>query len=159
MEFCAIYLQRTRIRVPVAGAIEPIRQPRWRKPASFANHRQPTATARHSRPLPHSRPVPTLTVIVSESSPARTLSQEPPAPGLLPLSRARAGATVIIRQLAASPDMNQRLREMGFSEDRQIKLLSLQANILCQVCNARLGLNQRLAECIWVEVIPTRRLH
>lgn len=55
--------------------------------------------------------------------------------------------------------MNQRLREMGFSEDRQIKLLSLQANILCQVCNARLGLNQRLAECIWVEVVPMRHLH
>jgi Fe2+ transport system protein FeoA len=63
---------------------------------------------------------------------------------------------VVIRQLKASPEINQRLREMGFSEERQIKLISLQTNILCQVCNARLGLNQRLAECIWVEAVHQR---
>lgn len=84
---------------------------------------------------------------------AHPLPVEPRGSGLHPLSRARPGSQVIIRQLLASPEINQRLREMGFSEDRQIKLISLQTNILCQVCNARLGLNQRLAECIWVESI------
>jgi Fe2+ transport system protein FeoA len=66
------------------------------------------------------------------------------------LNRARAGAVVVIKQLNASPEMNQRLREMGFGEERRVKLISLNANILCQVCNARLGLSERLAACIMV---------
>ncbi len=77
-------------------------------------------------------------------------------PVLLPLSRAKAGSLVIVRRLTASHEVNQRLREMGFSEDCQIKLISLQSSILCQVCNARLGLNVRLAESIWVEPLPGR---
>ena len=78
----------------------------------------------------------------------------PPAscrvPLLCPLSRARAGSVVVIKQLTATPEMNQRLREMGFGEERKIKLISLNNNILCQVCNSRLGLSQRLAEFIMV---------
>ena len=72
------------------------------------------------------------------------------APLLCPLSRARAGSVVVVKQLTATPEMNQRLREMGFGEERKIKLISLNNNILCQVCNARLGLSQRLAEFILV---------
>jgi len=96
---------------------------------------------------------------VNDPLPTRPSDVEPRPPGLHPLSRARAGSTVVIRQLKASPEINQRLREMGFSEERQIKLISLQTNILCQVCNARLGLNQRLAECIRgiASRPPTRR--
>lgn len=63
----------------------------------------------------------------------------------------RAGSTVIVRQLASTPEINQRLREMGFGEDQRIKVISTQANLVCQVCNARLGLGARLAEKIFVE--------
>ena len=84
------------------------------------------------------------------------MDTSPPAV-LCPLSRVRAGATVVVRRLTASPDINQRLRELGFGEDHQVKLISLQSNLLCQVCNSRLGLNARLAECIWVETVPNRR--
>jgi hypothetical protein len=40
---------------------------------------------------------------------------------------------------------------MGFGEEQRIKVLSLANNLLCQVCNARLGLSERLAETILVQ--------
>ncbi|NBP24785.1 MAG: ferrous iron transport protein A, partial [Proteobacteria bacterium] len=45
----------------------------------------------------------------------------------------------------------RRLREMGFGEEQRVKVLSLANNLLCQVCNARLGLSDRLAETILVQ--------
>jgi Fe2+ transport system protein FeoA len=47
---------------------------------------------------------------------------------------------------------------MGFCEEQKIKLLSRQASIICQVCNARLGISQRLAERILVEQIPRTKV-
>jgi Fe2+ transport system protein FeoA len=79
-------------------------------------------------------------------------------PEVCPLSSVRPGTTVIVRQLTGSPDINQRLREMGFGEDQRIKVITLQDNLLCQVCNSRLGLSGRLAASILVEPVPTRRL-
>ena len=63
----------------------------------------------------------------------------------------RAGCVVIVRQLTATHEVNQRLRELGFVEEQRIKVITLQHNILCQVCNARLGLSAKLAENILVE--------
>ena len=77
-----------------------------------------------------------------------------PNPSVCPLSQIRAGAAVRIKQLAAAPDVNHRLREMGFCEDQQIRLLSQQANVICQVCNVRLGISAQLAETIMVEPMP-----
>lgn len=75
------------------------------------------------------------------------------APAVCPLSRVRAGTTVVVKRLTASADMNQRLREMGFGEEQRVKVLSLANNLLCQVCNARLGLSERLAETILVQPV------
>lgn len=72
-------------------------------------------------------------------------------PALCPLNRVLAGASVVVKQLTASPDINQRLREMGFGEEQRVRVITRQANLLCQVCNSRLGLSARLAEHIWVE--------
>lgn len=80
------------------------------------------------------------------------------APALLPLSRARAGCVVIIKQLTADPDVNQRLREMGFGEEQRVKVITLQNNVLCQVCNARLGLSAKLADSILVQQLGSLRL-
>jgi Fe2+ transport system protein FeoA len=74
-----------------------------------------------------------------------------------PLSQVKAGTTVRIKQLAASPETAQRLREIGFCEEQIIKLLTAQANIICQVCNARLGIGSQLAEVILVEPMPLTR--
>jgi Fe2+ transport system protein FeoA len=71
--------------------------------------------------------------------------------GLCPLSRVKAGVAVRIKQLCAAPEVQNRLRELGLGEDQIIKLLTSQANFICQVCNARLAISQQLAQLIMVE--------
>ena len=70
---------------------------------------------------------------------------------ICPLSKLRVGSACRIKQLCASPEIAHRLREMGFCEEQRIRLLSQQSNVICQVCNARLGISAELAEAIWVE--------
>jgi Fe2+ transport system protein FeoA len=53
--------------------------------------------------------------------------------------------------------MNDRLRELGFCEDQQVKILSRGGNLICQVCNARLGLSEKVASKILVEKMETKR--
>jgi Fe2+ transport system protein FeoA len=54
--------------------------------------------------------------------------------------------------------VTHRLREMGFCEEQKIKLLSRQTSLICQVCNARLGISERLAEKILVERISRKKV-
>jgi Fe2+ transport system protein FeoA len=68
-----------------------------------------------------------------------------------PLSQVKAGTVVCIKQLSAAPEVRVRLREMGFGEKQIVKLLSRQTNLICQVCNARLGISEKLADTILVE--------
>ncbi len=68
-----------------------------------------------------------------------------------PLSRVQAGIAVRIKRLCASPEMQNRLRELGFCEDQIIKLLTSRTNFICQVCNARLAISEQLAQIILVE--------
>jgi Fe2+ transport system protein FeoA len=80
---------------------------------------------------------------------------ECPQPFVCPLSHVRAGTSVRIKELSAPPDVTHRLREMGFCEEQKIRLLARQANVICQVCNVRLGISAQLAEKILVEPIPS----
>jgi Fe2+ transport system protein FeoA len=75
-------------------------------------------------------------------------------PGVCPLSRVRAGTVVCIKELSASLEIRDRLREMGFCEEQRIKLLSREGNLICQVCNARLGISAELADSILVQPVP-----
>jgi Fe2+ transport system protein FeoA len=68
-----------------------------------------------------------------------------------PLSRVQAGVAVRIKQLCAAPELQNRLRELGFCEDQIIRLLTSQTNFICQVCNARLAISEQLARIILVE--------
>jgi Fe2+ transport system protein FeoA len=77
---------------------------------------------------------------------------------LCKLSEVQAGVSVTIKQLSASVELSTRLRELGFCEEQRIKLLSRNPNLICQVCNARLGLSSKLAGLIWVEKIKPHRL-
>jgi Fe2+ transport system protein FeoA len=61
---------------------------------------------------------------------------------------------VCIRELTTAPEVTDRLREMGFCEDQKIKLVSRASNLICQVCNARLGISHKLADSILVEALP-----
>lgn len=71
-----------------------------------------------------------------------------------PLSRVQAGTVVCIKQLSASPEITHRLRELGLGEEQQIKLLARQSNFICQVCNARLAISEKLADSILVQTLP-----
>ena len=59
-------------------------------------------------------------------------------------------------QLVASPELRDRLRELGLGEEQRIKLLSSEANVICQVCNARLALSEKLAKAILVEPVAAK---
>ena len=74
---------------------------------------------------------------------------------LCPLSRVKAGVAVRIKQLCASPDLQNRLRELGLCEDQIIRLLTSHTNFICQVCNARLAISEQLAQLILVEPLRT----
>ena len=79
-------------------------------------------------------------------------------PFICPLSKLRVGAACRIKQLSASPEIAHRLREMGLCEEQKIKLLSQQTNLICQVCNVRLGLSAELADAILVEPLRNEEL-
>jgi Fe2+ transport system protein FeoA len=76
-------------------------------------------------------------------------------PFLCPLSRVLAGTAVRIKRLSAPPEVTHRLREMGFCEEQQIKLLTDHPNLICLVCNARLGISVELADIILVEPLSS----
>ena len=95
----------------------------------------------------------------------RAVKQKPPpafevlegrcaGPEVCPLSRVKAGAVVCIKQLSTAPEVTDRLRELGFCEEQRIKLLTRQSNFICQVCNARLAISEKLADSIMVEAVP-----
>jgi len=75
-------------------------------------------------------------------------------PEVCPLSRVKAGAVVCIKELWTTPDVTNRLRELGLCEEQRIKLLTRRSNYICQVCNARLAISERLADSIIVETVP-----
>src|SRR5713226_3690777 len=72
---------------------------------------------------------------------------------ICPLSRVKAGVAVRIKQLCAVPEVQNRLRELGFCEDQIIRLLTSQTNFICQVCNSRLAISEQLAQLIMVEPV------
>ena len=74
-----------------------------------------------------------------------------------PLSQVKAGITVCIKRHTSTPDVTNRLREMGFCEEQQVRLVSHATNIICQVCNARLGLSKKLADTIMVLPMTVHR--
>lgn len=70
-----------------------------------------------------------------------------------PLSRMQSGMAVRIRQLCGTPEVQNRLREIGLGEDQIIKLLTSRGNFICQVCNTRLAISEQLAQLILVEPV------
>ena len=97
--------------------------------------------------------IPNLAVVNDSLCAAESCNQ----PELCPLNRVQAGTAVRIKQLIAAPDVSHRLRELGFCEEQQVRVVSKHVNIICQVCHARLGLSQQLAEAILVEPLPPSR--
>lgn len=95
---------------------------------------------------------------MTESSETRSPGSAPvpvssvcPEPRLCSLAQAAAGASLRVRELNAPADVAIRLRELGFCEQQRIRLLSKHTNVICQVCNVRLGISRDLAGMIMVE--------
>ena len=82
------------------------------------------------------------------STPRRPESARAPQ---LPLSQLGTGERARIMRLTAAPDVSRRLREMGLRENQDIRLLSRNFSLICQVCNTRVGLSTRLGDSIFVE--------
>lgn len=67
------------------------------------------------------------------------------------LSEIPAGRYVRIHQLQSQPDVCFRLREMGFCENAIVRLVvNGEGNLICEICNTRIGLNHALADDIIV---------
>src|SRR5262245_43251191 len=74
-------------------------------------------------------------------------------PATCSLAQAATGDSLRVRELKAPAEIAIRLRELGFCEQQRVKLLSKHTNIICQVCNVRLGISKDLASMIVVEPI------
>jgi Fe2+ transport system protein FeoA len=79
-----------------------------------------------------------------------------PQPELCPLSHLRDGSSVRIKQLACDDNLAKRLREMGLGEEQKVKVVASENTVICQVCNARLGISTRLANMILVEPVSRK---
>jgi Fe2+ transport system protein FeoA len=97
------------------------------------------------------RPAKARQIVRAMTGNASSLQNETELCALCPLSRVKAGVDVRVKKLCASPEMTARLREIGFCEDQIIRLVMNQANVICQICNARLAISAQLAQMIFVE--------
>lgn len=88
--------------------------------------------------------------------PVESLCREP---GMCSLAQAKAGDSLRVRELRAPADVALRLRELGFCEQQRIRLLSKHTNVICQVCNVRLGISRDLADMILVESAHAHHAH
>lgn len=70
---------------------------------------------------------------------------------LMSLSEIPLGVTVRVRELRSIPDISHRLREMGFCENAVLRCVQRGfGNVICDVCNTRIGLDAGLAGSILV---------
>ena len=71
------------------------------------------------------------------------------------------GTGILLRVLAPiTPHIAHALwREMGFGEEKHVRLISHATSIICQVCNARLGISKKLAEQIMVQPVTAGAKH
>lgn len=69
------------------------------------------------------------------------------------LPDAPPGRQVRIRNLPSSPEISLRLRELGFSEDAVVRLVTADGNVICEICNSRYGLQREIANNIFVSVM------
>jgi Fe2+ transport system protein FeoA len=67
-----------------------------------------------------------------------------------PLSEARRGQRVVVRHLQGGVEDCRRLREMGFHEEAEVRLVCASPTVLAQVKDARVCLSGRMAAAVLV---------
>jgi Fe2+ transport system protein FeoA len=71
------------------------------------------------------------------------------------LASARAGEEVCVQAVSADTCHARRLRELGLFEGKTIRVLASGNPLICQVGECRIGICQRLARCVAVELVPS----
>lgn len=67
------------------------------------------------------------------------------------LAEIPAGTTVTISRLESHPETCLRLRELGFCENATVRCVTNgSSQLICEVCNTRVGLNHSTANSIIV---------
>lgn len=78
----------------------------------------------------------------------------PEAPDNCSLNDIPIGTRVRVRKLISHPELCTRLRETGINENALIRPIKRgNGNLICEVCNTRVGLTQMLARSILVTVV------
>jgi len=72
------------------------------------------------------------------------------------LGETRPGATVRVLRLEGQETVCARLREMGFCEQAEVRVLNNSSSVVCQVCGSRVGLSRGLAASIVVSAAESR---
>jgi Fe2+ transport system protein FeoA len=72
------------------------------------------------------------------------------------LGETRPGSTVRVVRLEGQEPVCARLREMGFCEQAEVRVLNSGASVVCQVCGSRVGLSRGLAASIVVSAAERR---
>ncbi len=70
--------------------------------------------------------------------------------GLLNLYQAPCGSRLKICQLCGNARSCQKLREMGFCENAELRVVNRGGAVVCQILGCRIGLSQSLARSILV---------
>jgi ferrous iron transport protein A len=73
----------------------------------------------------------------------------------LTLHQARVGSDLRI-QMLSGPEC-ERLRDLGFCEQKQVRKLAGGRNLICSVCGTRLAISSELAKQVLVEIAPAQR--
>ncbi|XOV73894.1 MAG: ferrous iron transport protein A [Verrucomicrobiota bacterium] len=69
----------------------------------------------------------------------------------LPLPKIGRGQKVRVQKLEGHESVCNRLREMGFCELSEVKILNNSGAMLCQVCGTKVCLSRQVADSILVE--------
>ena len=78
---------------------------------------------------------------------------DPPVSGSVPLPSVARGQKVRVFRLSGETVACQRLREMGFCERAEVKVLTTSGGVICQVCGSKVGLSKEVANAILVEAV------
>lgn len=68
------------------------------------------------------------------------------------LLNAPKGRRLKVHRLEGLPSMCNRLREMGFCEEAEVRVISNAGVCICHVCGSKVGLSHQLAGSIHVEI-------
>ena len=92
-----------------------------------------------------------MPLVLTEKDPKRPLAAGANSARWVSLQDVEPGQKARVQRLPSQPALCRRLREMGFCEYAEVKILSKSGAMLCLVCHSKVCLSRRLAESVFVE--------